>query len=613
MAAPRLSCVVKRDTALPQGLPADDLVFSRGVFALCGPNVELAAAEASDRVPTRSREARVQRDGPTHHITVLTKDDISRIVRDAPDTKIAQEELLETLSKTCFGDWVDLGLGNAAKGKNEAFFKVIIWPSATAARQSLGLEPVDFHITVGFTNADVHGVNKGPSSLLKVAGQPVAWLLDRAVALQLEGERLLRGETTDHAGAASLTLSLGMQACSDYRRAGGEEAPAVAVEVKLLVARSAAYGRLKSMGAALADAEHAISLDGQSAQAYARAGSAAMATRDKEAARRFFQAGLDVHRVTPQSDQLVAFLTKGLSKVCDGGHTSQPSGEEEGGDDDEDRAVPQFRFPRTRHIIAVGKGSALSRDDLLLDKTDAAPFFGKNAVWVSAEEKVDGANLGLSVLKDGRIVAQNRSHYVNSQSHSQFKSLDAWISTHQSQLQEILRYKKNILFGEWVYAKHSLHYTALPGYFIAFDIWDCEKQCFYAKWLRDALLASTDIPIVPCLFRGVLRTREEVEALLSTKSRYRDGYVEGTYIRIDEPDCIQCLTAEAAEDGATEEQIAAGAAAFADPQGEGMVCVHGNVRGRYNSRRGKVVREDFIEGIGEHWMTQTLTKNVLRF
>ena len=29
-----------------------------------------------------------------------------------------------------------------------------------------------------------------------------------------------------------------------------------------------------------------------------------------------------------------------------------------------------------------------------------------------------------------------------------------------------------MLFGEWLFAKHSKHYTSLPAYFIAFDIYD---------------------------------------------------------------------------------------------------------------------------------------------
>ena len=77
------------------------------------------------------------------------------------------------------------------------------------------------------------------------------------------------------------------------------------------------------------------------------------------------------------------------------------------------------KFPRTHHILDAG-GKAVTRDDLLLDDGEIALFCnGTTLVWV--EEKVDGANLGISITKDGKIVAQNRSHFVNSASASQFK------------------------------------------------------------------------------------------------------------------------------------------------------------------------------------------------
>lgn len=49
---------------------------------------------------------------------------------------------------------------------------------------------------------------------------------------------------------------------------------------------------------------------------------------------------------------------------------------------------------------------------------------------ICVEEKVDGANVGLSIAADGRVLAQNRAHYVNSSSHPQFRPLDEWISQH---------------------------------------------------------------------------------------------------------------------------------------------------------------------------------------
>lgn len=45
--------------------------------------------------------------------------------------------------------------------------------------------------------------------------------------------------------------------------------------------------------------------------------------------------------------------------------------------------------------------------------------------------------MGLSITTDYQIVAQNRSHYVNSQTHKQFSPLEAWIQAHRSELFEV--------------------------------------------------------------------------------------------------------------------------------------------------------------------------------
>jgi hypothetical protein len=49
----------------------------------------------------------------------------------------------------------------------------------------------------------------------------------------------------------------------------------------------------------------------------------------------------------------------------------------------------------------------------------------------------------------GRIVAQNRAHFVNSATHVQFKSLDSWIAQHAHELYPILQ-EGRILYGEYV-------------------------------------------------------------------------------------------------------------------------------------------------------------------
>lgn len=71
----------------------------------------------------------------------------------------------------------------------------------------------------------------------------------------------------------------------------------------------------------------------------------------------------------------------------------------------------------------------------------------------------------------GSFLVQNRSHYVNSSTSTQFRALDAWLAQHAAALHRLLGAPGLfVLFGEWLYARHSLAYTHLPDYFLAFDL-----------------------------------------------------------------------------------------------------------------------------------------------
>ena len=182
-----------------------------------------------------------------------------------------------------------------------------------------------------------------------------------------------------------------------------------------------------------------------------------------------------------------------------------------------------YKFPRTRHLFDAG-GSSVSRDDLLLDKGEENSYYTpkssrRNAqqpqVLVAIEEKVDGANLGISIdAGDMTIRVQNRSHYVNSQTHRQFSTLDSWLTEHSSGLYDAIEPGRHVLFGEWLYAKHSIHYTKLPGYFMAFDIYDRKCGKFYSWRERNKRLADTGIPVVRQIAETTLAGRDEVSVTI---------------------------------------------------------------------------------------------------
>lgn len=172
-----------------------------------------------------------------------------------------------------------------------------------------------------------------------------------------------------------------------------------------------------------------------------------------------------------------------------------------------------FKFPRTKHLFDAG-GGGVSRDDLLMDAGEEKKFYSQpgrgQQQLVAIEEKVDGANLGISIDTDMNLCVQNRSHFINSKTHKQFSSLDVWLSNNSPSLFEILTPGQHVLFGEWLYAKHSIHYTRLPGYFMAFDIYDRVVGKFLSWRERNRRLEGSGIPIVKQIAEVPLSGREEV-------------------------------------------------------------------------------------------------------
>ena len=182
-----------------------------------------------------------------------------------------------------------------------------------------------------------------------------------------------------------------------------------------------------------------------------------------------------------------------------------------------------FKFPRTRHLFDAG-GSGVSRDDLLMDRGEEAVFYSQPATGrggrgrgsqqrqqlVALEEKVDGANLGISMGADWQLQVQNRSHFVNSKTHSQFSCLDSWLEDNSAALYEVLESDKLVLFGEWLYAKHSIHYTRLPGYFMAFDLYDKKEAKFFSWRERNRRLNDSGIPIVRQISETTISGRKDV-------------------------------------------------------------------------------------------------------
>jgi ATP-dependent RNA circularization protein (DNA/RNA ligase family) len=96
---------------------------------------------------------------------------------------------------------------------------------------------------------------------------------------------------------------------------------------------------------------------------------------------------------------------------------------------------------------------------------------------VIVEEKLDGANLGISVGPDGNLRVQNRGQYLQPPYQGQFARLEKWLHRHEDVFFDALG-ENLIAFGEWCGARHSLDYCALPDWWLLFDVYDRSKQAF---------------------------------------------------------------------------------------------------------------------------------------
>lgn len=229
------------------------------------------------------------------------------------------------------------------------------------------------------------------------------------------------------------------------------------------------------------------------------------------------------------------------------------------------------KYPRTPHLF----GSRGTEDDKHLGDRESLDFLADPSLIV--EEKLDGTNVGIHFTAAGRMVLQCRGHEITTGMHAQYDLFKQWTMGKRPVLEAMLE-DRLILFGEWLYARHSLHYRRLPHYFFEFDIYDKERRIFLDLAARLDLLDGTSILTVPIVHRGSA-TADRLRALIGP-SRFdsafenpitgrTDNLMEGLYLRTE---------------------------------------AEGHVTGR-----AKFVRAEFVEKIkrSEHWQHQALVPNLL--
>lgn len=194
-----------------------------------------------------------------------------------------------------------------------------------------------------------------------------------------------------------------------------------------------------------------------------------------------------------------------------------------------------IKYPRTPHLF----GSKGTDDDKHLGESESNRFIADDSLIV--EEKIDGTNVGIHFSDEGQLVLQCRGHLITEGMHAQYDLFKQWATVKRFVLEERLE-NRFILFGEWVYARHSVFYRQLTHYFFEFDIYDKEKEAFLDLEQRLDLLEGAGIETVPVIHSGSLR-RSDLEALIGPSlfgsqfdnpiTKRTDNLMEGVYLRTE--------------------------------------------------------------------------------
>lgn len=161
------------------------------------------------------------------------------------------------------------------------------------------------------------------------------------------------------------------------------------------------------------------------------------------------------------------------------------------------------KYPSTRHL----EGSQLQQGDTGYQRSGRrddprVPYSALAGRHIVVEEKLDGANAGLSFSAGGELLLQSRGHYLAGGARErQFSIFKRWAAAHEDALLARLG-DRYVLYGEWLGKKHSVYYNCLPHLFCEFDIFDRSRAAFLSTDARAALLGEAPVLPVPVLYAG---------------------------------------------------------------------------------------------------------------
>jgi hypothetical protein len=204
-----------------------------------------------------------------------------------------------------------------------------------------------------------------------------------------------------------------------------------------------------------------------------------------------------------------------------------------------------IKYPRTQHLWnpelveflrerQKSLGISKPMEDKMISRQETDEVLRRNDVTYVWESKLDGTNIGISFV-DGKIFLQNRGHEIKTGEHVQYNLFRNWAYTVMPYLEAVLN-DRYILYGEWLFAVHTVVYKTLPHYLFEFDVWDKQESCFLDTAKRtdilNGLIYRNMLQQVPVVHIGRL-SYEDARKLVNHKPYFGEEKPEGLYLKIE--------------------------------------------------------------------------------
>jgi len=157
-----------------------------------------------------------------------------------------------------------------------------------------------------------------------------------------------------------------------------------------------------------------------------------------------------------------------------------------------------------------------ARQQKWLRESQVSMYFGGEMVIL---EKMDGANACIT------------SDKVYARSHSAEPHRDEWDYLKKKHREELMHKipEHLAIFGEYLYARHSIKYEDLPSYFLVFGAYNKNMSRWYSWDRTKAMTEALDLETVPEIDRfATAQPDEDLRRMPEGVSQYgdtREGYV----------------------------------------------------------------------------------------